>query len=273
MSCRILQLTDTHVVARGEHYCGSDTAAYVRDAIASAAALEPAPVFAIVTGDLANSGTPQEYEQFTAAMAELRLPYVVVPGNHDDAAQLRRIVPSPAFGDSREPRMRFVSDAFEVRVIGLDVTRPRSPGAELDGAALAWLRGRLAEEPTRPTIVAIHQPPFRSGLHYLDVFGFRGAARLRRVLDDAPHVGRVLCGHIHTVKTRSWRHAMAISAPSTAPQFVPELFERHILGIRRESPGFAIHDWSRETGFVTTIYRRHSTANTAERYVAEQRFA
>lgn len=275
VSCRVLQLTDTHIGRRGERYGGSDTAAFLRDAVAFAATLEPAPAYAVVTGDLVNTGSPQEYEQFTAAMAPLSIPYVVVPGNHDDAEQLRASLPPETFGGARDARLRFVYDADEVRLIGLDVTRPRPwPGAQLDEAAFAWLRARLAEEPERPTIVALHQPPFRCGLHYLDVFGFRGAAGLRRLLDNAPQVGRVVCGHIHTVKACRWRHALALSAPSTAPQFVPELFERHIVGMRREKPGFAVHEWDAQSGFLTTIYRAEPSASKgARRYIAEQRHA
>lgn len=257
--CRVLHLTDTHIVRRDRRYSGIDTAAYLRDALTCASALEPTPAYAVITGDLVNGGKRAEYKHFANIMSVLPMPYVVVPGNHDDRDRLRQTLPPTTFGGSHDERIRFVYDAFDVRLIGLDVTRAGRPGAQIDGENLAWLAARLEEAPQRPTILALHQPPFRSGLHYLDVFGFRGAPRLRRLVDAAPQIGRVICGHIHTVKIKRWRHALAMSAPSTAPQSVPELFERRIFGVRREPAGFAVIDWSAGTGFRTTIYRRRAS--------------
>ncbi|MBC5798527.1 MAG: phosphodiesterase [Candidatus Eremiobacteraeota bacterium] len=254
----MLHLTDTHIVRR-DRRSGIDTAAYLRDALTCAAALQPAPDYAIVTGDLVDGGKRREYEHFAEIMSALPIPYVVVPGNHDDREHLRATLEPATFGGSHDETIRFSYDGFKVRLIGLDVTRPGRPGAHIDDENLAWLAARLAEAPQHPTILAMHQPPFRSGLHYLDVFGFRGASRLRKLIDAAPQIGRVICGHIHTVKIRRWRHALAMSAPSTAPQSVPELFERRIFGVRREPAGFAVIDWAAGAGFKTTVYRRASS--------------
>ncbi|MDQ2857655.1 MAG: hypothetical protein M3R53_03255, partial [Candidatus Eremiobacteraeota bacterium] len=161
--------------------------------------------------------------------------------------------------------LRYSIDDFAVRIVGLDVNRlGSSPGASLDDESLSWLERILASD-RKPTIVCVHQPPFRSGLHYLDVFGFRGARRLRRLVDRHPQVGRVLCGHIHCVQTRAWRYALACSAPSTAPQVVPLIaMDRRLFGMRRERPGFALHEWSATLGFMTTVIRRDEDG----RYIA-----
>ena len=52
---RVVQLTDTHVVRRGERYLGHDTAAYLAEAIVSVNALQPQPQYVVVTGDLVNT--------------------------------------------------------------------------------------------------------------------------------------------------------------------------------------------------------------------------
>ena len=267
MNGRVLQLTDTHIVARGERYFGLDTAAYLADAIAAVNALRPAPDYVVVTGDLANGGEAPQYEHFAQLMRELRVPYVVIPGNHDDRERLRETLPASTFGDARTPRIRYAYDMFPVRLIGLDATRARPwLGAAVDDETLDWLEATLREQLDRPTILAVHQPPFRSGLHYLDAFGFRGARRLRRIVEAAPGLGRVICGHIHCVKTQRWGHALATSGPSTAPQWVPELFERHILGLRHELAGFSLHRWDEARGFATTYYRRDVDGTYAPGY-------
>jgi len=253
----VAQLTDTHIVTRGSTYFGVDTARYLSDAIDELHALPVLPDCVVVTGDLVNTGKHAEYDRFFGVMQRLRVPYFVVPGNHDDGVALRAALPSRSFGASREPRLRYAIEEFAIRIVGLDVNKPgSSPGAALDDESLSWLE-RILEGKRKPTILCVHQPPFRSGLHYLDIFGFRGARGLRRLLDRHPEVGRVLCGHIHCVQKRAWRYALACSAPSTAPQIVPLIFmDRRLFGMRRERPGFALHEWSATLGFTTTIVRR-----------------
>ncbi len=261
----VVQFTDTHIVGYGQTHVGRDTAAYLADAVAAANELAPPPAYVVVTGDLVDAGSPAEYERFRDIMARLRVPYYVIPGNHDDRDRLRDVLDPATFGASRETTIRFTVDDAPIRFVGLDANRPRpSPGATLDAAALAWLEATLDAVADRPTIVGVHQPPFRTGLHYLDVFGFRGSGTLRALVDRHRNVGRVISGHIHCHKRQRWAHALACSAPSTAPQIVPQLFmDGRIVGLRRERPSFAVHGWDAVSGFTTTLHRRDDNGGYA----------
>ena len=190
-------------------------------------------------------------------MTALPMPYFAIPGNHDDRDVMRAALDPATFGGSHDATVRFAIDAFDVRLVGIDGNRRRSPGAALDDATFAWLAATLSD--ARPTILAVHQPPFRTGLHYLDAFGFRGARRLRDLIARHPHVGRVVCGHIHCVRERALGPTLFASAPSTVPTLVPLVFmDGRIVGVRREAPGFALHAWSASGGFATTTYRREA---------------
>jgi 3',5'-cyclic AMP phosphodiesterase CpdA len=263
----LAQLSDTHVTRAEATYFGIDTTRYLRDAIDALHDLAPRPDLVVVTGDLVCGGHDDEYERFAGAMATLRIPYVAVPGNHDDRDRMRARLPPQTYGESMESRVRFVRDVRGVRLIGLDPNgRPSFPRPSFDRTSLAWFERTLAERPAMPTIVCLHQPPFRTGLHYLDAFGFGGAERFRRAVRAHPNVGRVISGHIHCTRSAYLGTALAITAPSTAPQMVPELFERRVCGLRRERPGFALHGWDAARGFETTIYRR----DDAGRYVPDR---
>ena len=255
---RVVQLTDAHVVRPGERHFGIDTAAYLAEAIAFVESLRPAPDYVVVTGDLVNSGDAEEYEHFARVMTALHVPYFAIAGNHDERGAFRAGLAPAAYGGSEgDGRIRFVVDDYPIRLIGLDANTAGSWfGSDLDRAQLDWLESTLASGPDRPTLLAVHQPPFRTGLHYFDIFGYGGARRLRRIVARAPQVGRVISGHIHCVKTYLWKNGTLVAtAPSTAPQFVPEFFEHRILGVRRESPGFTVHDWSAADGFSSVVYR------------------
>lgn len=254
----VVQFTDTHVVAPGRTHFGTDTARYLADAITAVNALRPRPICVVVTGDLVDHGEPEEYANFARIMAPLAMPYYVLVGNHDRRDRLRETLPPETFGHAHGETVRYHIDAGPLRFVGLDANLRRpSAGAALDGDALDWLEATLDADPDRPTIVGVHQPPFRTGLHYLDAFGFRGRARLREIVEARRNVGRVIGGHIHCHRSQQWAHAFACTAPSCAPQKIPLLFmEGTILGLRSERPGFATHAWDREFGFRTTLLRR-----------------
>jgi len=248
---RIVQLTDTHVVAPGARCHGLDTGAYLAAAIAAVNAL-PEIDFTLVTGDLTDHGGAAEYAHFATRMAALRTPYAVVPGNHDDRDRLRAALPAHVYGAASGPRVTYALALGGLQLLVIDANLPgASPGARIDAATFAWLEARLTAEAT-PALLAVHQPPFPSGMPYLDVFGFGGAKRLRALLDRHPRVGRVVSGHIHCVKRERWRHALACTAPSTAPQWVPLLRGRDVL---LQEPGFAVHGYA-NGGWTTTVYRR-----------------
>jgi len=260
----IAQLTDTHIVRDGATYLGIDSTRYLAETIDAVNALEPQPTFAVVTGDIANSGRDPEYARFRETMSALRVPYFVIPGNHDDRDRMRAALPPETYGGSRDGHVRYAIDDFAVRLIGLDGNAARPwPGAYFDRAALAWLDATLAAVPDKPTIVCVHQPPFRTGLHYLDAGGFIPRRRLRRIVEASPHVARVISGHIHCVRHARWRDALAITAPSTAPQVVPLVFSAgRAFGVRHERAGFAVHEFT-SAGATTTIHRRTSSGSYA----------
>ena len=264
---RVVQFTDTHVSAPGVLHFGRDSSRYLADAVAAVNALDPKPAYVIVTGDLVDYGVDAEYVVFGSVMETLAVPYYVIPGNHDQRDTMRALLPPQTYGYTTGPRSRFVVDAGPVRLIALDTKRGRHwPGAELTRDDLAWLDATLAAEPTRPTVVAVHQPPFSSGLPYLDAFGFRRARSLRKILAKHANVGRVIAGHIHHIVRATWEHATMLTGPSSVPQSIPLILAKgKIFGKLLVPAGFATHDWDEASAtFVTTFYAR----NDAGEYVA-----
>src|SRR5215207_9222232 len=156
----IAQLSDPHIVAPGALLYGRvDTADMLRRAVAEVNGLEPRPDVVVLTGDLVDQGSTEEYDHLRHLLAPLGMPVFVIPGNHDARDPLRA-----AFGgDGYLPAdgfLQYVAEDYPIRLVALDTLIPGKGGGELCGERLAWLDKTLAAAPARPTVVVMHHPPF-----------------------------------------------------------------------------------------------------------------
>ena len=86
----IAQISDLHVRAPGKQLYGKlDTAGYAERAVAAVAAYKPAPALVLVTGDLVDAGSADEYANLRRILDRLPMPYRLIPGNHDERDTMR----------------------------------------------------------------------------------------------------------------------------------------------------------------------------------------
>jgi 3',5'-cyclic AMP phosphodiesterase CpdA len=193
----LAHLTDTHVIGgREDDEQYVDNNSRMERAIAALGAESPAPAAVIATGDLTNSGRASDFERLAELVAPLTVPFLALPGNHDDRTHLRRTFPHLPWVEAEHASWVTVIDG--VRIVGLDSTIPQQPGAELDDAREAWLRSTLVRPHDGVTVLALHHPPFLTGIRWMDRSGFIGLEAFEQVLADHP-VDRVVCGHMHRV--------------------------------------------------------------------------
>lgn len=247
----LVQLSDPHIVAPGRRLLGRiDTPALLSRAVAAVLALQPAAQAVVLTGDLVDRGSAEEYAHLRALLlplASLGCPLWLMPGNHDDAAALRE-----AFADHDElapvddpmlaPHVLWVREVDGLRLVALDTVVARAPHGALCKRRLTWLDRTLAAAPGIPTAIAMHHPPFVTGIVHMDAMGLlEGAAGLEAVLRCHPQVERVICGHLHRPIVRRFGGTVAMTVPSTAHQIVLDLRADAPATFRREPPGFAVH--------------------------------
>jgi 3',5'-cyclic AMP phosphodiesterase CpdA len=221
----LAQLSDPHVTAPGQLLSGGiDTPALLRDAVAHLNALDPAPDLVLATGDLTADGRPEEYRHLGELLADLRLPVVVVPGNHDDRGPLSEVLPRPEPWPGDEVGWQQAIAVGPLRLLLLDSLLPGSPGGRLGPARLAWLDSELARD-AAPTIVAQHHPPYLTGVRHMDEMGLEDATALGDVIERHRHVVRIASGHIHRSISVGWRGTVVTTCPSTAHQVVLQLVD------------------------------------------------
>ena len=100
---RFVQVTDTHVVPRGESVLGLDPVARLEACIADINRNRSDASFCIFTGDLTDRGETEGYRELRECLASLELPYHLMVGNHDRRDQIEPA--HPEYAEEAEYRM------------------------------------------------------------------------------------------------------------------------------------------------------------------------
>jgi Icc protein len=245
----LVQISDTHIEEPGLRAHGLyDTAASLARCLKAIQALDRRPDLVVHTGDLTNHGSAERYQLFREILGAFPLPFCAIPGNHDVREPLRA-----AFADQQwMPRTgAFLHYVVEgpLRLICLDSTIPGETPGELCGERLAWLAERLAEAPGKPTVVALHHPPFATAMTGGSSIGLlRGGPELDEILRRHPNVQRVIAGHNHRAMTVGFGGTIGYVAPPVSFSFALEMGTERLLSLTAEPPGFAVHVWTDDAG-------------------------
>ena len=232
----LVQLSDPHL---GATWGGDgDTYELLRETVEWARTHGPAPDAVLVTGDLADHATDDEYTRFRELVEPLGAPLHVLPGNHDDRTAMRRHFGLEGAAD--EP-IQAACDLGPLRLVVVDSTRPGEDAGELGAERLAWLETTLAASPDRPTIVAMHHPPLATGFPGWDRMLFESSDRraLAAVVEASPQVRLIVAGHVHRALTGTLAGRSVLAAPSTYVQ--AELGAGPKVVLTSERPGYVLH--------------------------------
>ncbi len=232
----VAQISDLHI---GGDWGGADPVAGLTRVLDAVFALPDRPDVLLVTGDLVDHGTSDEYDRVHELLSVSPVPVHVLAGNHDLREGLRARFELP--GSTGAP-VQYSADLGPVRLVALDTSIPGRAGGELDPERLAWLDGELGDAPEQPTLLAMHHPPASTGIVPWDAIGLDAGDRaaLEEIVRRHPQVRRVVAGHIHQplVSTLAGRAVLAI--PSTYVQARVD-FSSPEIELGGGVPGFAIH--------------------------------
>ncbi len=248
----LAQVTDMHIKAGGKlSYRVVDTEASLTRCVAQLLKIPQRPDAVIFTGDLTDFGREEEYANLRELIAPLPMPVYLMAGNHDEPEGLRRAFPEHAYLRQREGPLDYVIDDFPVRIVALDSTVPRKSGGLMRDSQLAWLDATLAAAPSKPTIVAVHHPPFWTGIGHMDAMALANPGALEEVIARHPQVERVISGHLHRAITVRFGGTIASTCPSPSHQVALDLADDAPSRFVMEPPGFQLHLWTEEQGLVT----------------------
>lgn len=194
----LLHISDTHLIGGdGPLYGDVNADARLGELLGQLDHSRVRPDAIVFTGDLADRGEPAAYrklrhlvEPFAACLgADL----VWVMGNHDDRAELRRLLMDEVPSMAPLDHVRMIDG---LRIVTLDTSVPGHHHGELRASQLAWLAEQLATPAPDGTILALHHPPIPSVLDMAVTVELRDQAPLGRVLRGSD-VRSILAGHLH----------------------------------------------------------------------------
>ncbi|HWM37080.1 MAG TPA: phosphodiesterase [Streptomyces sp.] len=166
----------------------------------------------LITGDIADHGTPQEYAEAAELFAGSRLSPLLCPGNHDVRGAYRAgLLGGDPHDDSPVNQLHVLPGATFVMC---DSSIPGRGDGWLDDKTLDWLDNALAGAPhDRPAFVCFHHPPLPLHGQYVDPIRQFGEERLAAVVGRHAHVAALLCGHSHTPATTTFAGRPLVAAP------------------------------------------------------------
>jgi 3',5'-cyclic AMP phosphodiesterase CpdA len=238
----IAQISDLHIKQPRELAYGKvDTASVLVDCINELNRFTPRPDLVVISGDLADTPTAEEYRNLRHLLAPLQIPFAAIPGNHDDRAMIRAELPREAIG-AQEP-MNLVRTVGELDILLLDSTVPGAAHGELDATTLAWLDAALGASATRPALLFLHHPPFVTGIGHMDVQNLRNAEALAALLRKHKRTQLVAAGHVHRATMTQFAGIAATICPAPNHAVALDLEGRWPPALILEPPAFHLHVW------------------------------
>ncbi len=249
----IAQISDLHIKPPGSLAYGRvDTAAALARCVAALNAFTPKPDFVVISGDLVDTPTAEEYQHLKRLLSPLELPFAGIPGNHDSRELMRAALPQ-AYAVSSGPLNQRI-EVSGLDLLLLDSSVPGKPHGELDAPTLRWLDATLASSPDRPALVFLHHPPFKAGIWHMDNQNLRNAGELAAIVRRHPRVQRIATGHVHRATLTMFAGVATTICPAPNHAVDLDLAELREPSFKVEPPAFHLHNWfpGEEFGSVVT---------------------
>lgn len=193
----------------------------------------------VFCGDLTHEGKADAYAQLKRRLRDLKVPYVLMIGNHD-----RRDAFQSAFPGAPKDEAGFVQhfvDTPSYRLVFLDTLNgppyeyPKYHIGHLCVERLNWLRQVLRDAGEKPCIVFMHHPPHNTGFASMDYIKLVNGAEFYDVIEETGNVQHIVCGHIHRTISGSHRGVAFSIFKSTVGQ-MPMIFNMVNAQLETDEP-------------------------------------
>lgn len=203
---KLIHLTDTHFVPKGETLYGRDPAVALAAAVADINRDHGDADLAVITGDLTHWGEADAFSHLAEILSELTCPLQLLIGNHDD-----RDTFSAHFPDQIVDPNGFIQSVRRTdagHLIFLDTNLVGTHSGWFCETRRAWLTTRLKEAAGEgaPVFLFMHHPPFEIGLAPMDRISLQEKGAFAATIDPyRTRIRHLFFGHIHRPLCGSWK--------------------------------------------------------------------
>jgi 3',5'-cyclic-AMP phosphodiesterase len=252
-SVRIAQISDLHIKPPDTLAYGRvDTAKALERCVAALNEFRPAPDFVVISGDLADTPTSEEYDYLKRLLAPLKLPVAGIPGNHDSRELMRAAFPQADYALASGPLNQRIEIAG-LDLVLLDSSVPGKPFGELEAPTLQWLEATLASSTDRPALLFLHHPPFQTGIWHMDRQNLLNASDLAPIVRCHPRVQLIATGHVHRATFTMFAGVPTTICPAPNHAVDLDLDELREPSYKVEPPAFHLHTWFPGEGFGSVV--------------------
>ncbi|MDJ0685471.1 MAG: phosphodiesterase [Alphaproteobacteria bacterium] len=209
---KLLHLTDTHFVPKGETLYGGDPCATLEKAVIDINRHHADADLVVITGDLTHWGEKAAFDCLAATLDPLTPPVRLLVGNHDDRAVFAETFPDQPTDE--DGFVQSVHDTEAGRLLFLDTMLEGTHAGWYCAQRRAWLDRQLqaARDDAMPVFLFMHHPPFRIGLSTLDAISLQEADLFWETIEPyANQIRHLFFGHIHRPLSGNWK-GISVSA-------------------------------------------------------------
>ena len=116
---------------------------------------------------------------------------------------------------------------------------------------MAW--PALSASATRPALLFLHHPPFKTGIFHADAIRLRNADALAFLLNRYPRSLLVAPGHVHRAVQTVFAGVSATTCPAGEQAATLEFDARWPESFQIEPPAFHLHAWLPGHGFGSVV--------------------
>ena len=200
----LVQITDTHIVERGTLLYGmADTARHLAETVSQINSMRPRPDLVLITGDLVEHPGPRTYGHFRDLIAPLQMPVYLMPGNHDNPAIMAEYFGDTDMFPGESPHYQYAIEGPHFRTLMLNTHFDDSELPFFGPRRLQWLEYEL-ESSDQPTLIAIHHPPMKTGIEFIDMSGRNGTSPSAKFYPTTPRCLKSFAGTATWMSAACW---------------------------------------------------------------------
>lgn len=182
----------------------------------------------VFVGDLTDVGDKQSYNMLRSRLKDLKIPYHLLLGNHDNRENFLEIFP-----DIKLDKNGFVQDVIETpeaNLILLDTLNgppynyPESHIGKLCEKRMSWLEAQLDRAGDKPCIIFMHHPPHDTHFSGMDLIKLAEHEAFYELIKRYDNVHHIVAGHVHRTISGSHQGVPFSVFKSTVGQ-MPMLFD------------------------------------------------